>query len=353
MSSERPRGHDEVLAGLWRSAADGRLPHALLVHGPEGVGKFLALRWFARGLLCANGPGEPCDACGPCKRVATGNHADLFLVDARATGQDQLSIFYVAHRDQRPSTAYQGPAIEDFLELRAHEGGWRVVLMREAESMNESAQNAFLKMLEEPTPNTLIVVESSQPARLLPTVRSRLVTVAFQPLEQALVREVLAEQGLAPDEAEQLARMSGGAPGRALTLRARAALAMCELLREAFSGGRPAAELRREVLETDGSFPGKTAAAQSRLKAQAFLDLGLDVLRDQERLAAGLPAEALPFGALAADLPLPSAVLRERRMDRWLQSRQDVDLNLSPDGLLDRALVAARAGRGRKRTTTR
>jgi DNA polymerase-3 subunit delta' len=350
VSSERPLGHDDVLAGLWRSAADGRLPHALLAHGPEGVGKFLALRWFARGLLCARGPGEPCGACAPCKRVASGNHADLFVVDARAAGQDQLTIHFVARRDQRPSEAYQGPAIEDFLELRAHEGGWRIVLMREAERLNEAAQNALLKTLEEPSPETLIAVETSRPARLLPTVRSRLVSVPFQPLCDEDVRAALAGHRLAGEDAGLLGRLSAGAPGRALTLAGRGALPMRELLREAFGAGRPAAVLRRAVLELAGEFPGKTPAAQQRAKAQAFLDLGLEVLRDQERAAAGVPLDVLPHGALVGELPLPGGALRERRMDHWLESRQDVELNLSPDGVLDRALVAARAGRGRART---
>ena len=154
VGGEELHGHGAVLEGLWRSAAAGRLPHALLFRGPEGIGKFLAMRTLAAGLLCDGGPGAPCGACGPCKRVRSDNHADLFPVDAVAHGFDILTIHFVVHRDD-PPPAYQGPAVEDFLLLRAHEGGWRVVLMREAERMNEAAQNAFLKTLEEPTPRTL------------------------------------------------------------------------------------------------------------------------------------------------------------------------------------------------------
>ena len=91
----RPKTHGDVLLGLWKSAADGRLPHALLFSGPSGVGKFLSAGWFAAGLLCARGPGEPCLTCGPCKRVRSGSHPDLFVVDAAASGQDQLTIAFI------------------------------------------------------------------------------------------------------------------------------------------------------------------------------------------------------------------------------------------------------------------
>ena len=85
--------------------------------------------------------------------------------------------------------------MEDFLDLRAGEGGWKVVLVREAERLGEAAQNAFLKTLEEPRPRVLLALESSRPERLLPTVRSRLVRVRLEPLSAADAEAVLGLSG--------------------------------------------------------------------------------------------------------------------------------------------------------------
>ena len=192
-----PRGHLPFLEGLWRAAADGRLPHAVLLTGPEGIGKYLSARWLALGLLCESGPGRPCTICGPCKRAMSGNHPDLFLIDAPAVGQDRITVAFVTPRERRSDTDYDGVAIGEFLSLRPMEGGWRIVLIREVERMNEQAQNAFLKTLEEPGNQTLLVLESATPGRLLDTVRSRVVTVELEPGRYAWVSEGFGIRGMA------------------------------------------------------------------------------------------------------------------------------------------------------------
>ena len=206
----RPRGHGAVLEGLWRAAASGRLPHALLLRGAEGVGKYLAARWLAAGLLCDEGPDWPCGVCGPCKRVASDNHADVFVVDAVAAGESAITVPFVTPRDAPASSGYSGRTILEFLSLRAMEGGWRVVIVRELERMNHAAQNAFLKMLEEPGRDTLLLLECSRPASLLDTVKSRVVPIAFERLADADAAAVLTASGIDGREAEALARWSAG-----------------------------------------------------------------------------------------------------------------------------------------------
>ena len=336
-----PFGHAHLVRGLWRSAADGRLPHALLLQGPEGVGKFAAARWLAQGLLCESGPGQPCLTCGPCKRARSGNHPDLLELDPRAVGQDTLTIHFVAPRERKSGDDYDGPTIDGFLGLRAMEGGWRIVLVREVERANEAAQNALLKPLEEPGSDALLVLETSRPAALLETVRSRLVPVAFRPLGRGDTAAVLVAHGLPPERAATLARWSGGAPGRALALEARAVGAMRELLLDVVSGRERAARAAALLWELEGDFPGKTAAASRRLRARTLLDLGLELWLDAERAAAGVERGELAHGDALGDLPATPAASRERRLDAWLSARQDVALNLSPEALVDRALVAA------------
>ena len=342
MSFDAPLGHGERLAGLLQSARDDRLAHALLFTGPAGIGKFMTMRRLAIGLLCERGPGDPCLACGSCKRVLSGNHPDLFEVDAPAAGQDQITVHFIAHRppEKKKPGDYKGPAIEDFLVLRAREGGYRVVLVREAERMNESAQNAFLKMLEEPTARTIIALESSRPGTLLPTVRSRVVTIELGPLSLADTRAVLHEQGVPAAEAEELARWSGGAPGSALALRGHGAPAMRAILSEVLAGTLDAGSAASRVWDVDGRFQGKTPAAGARLRVRVFLDLGLAVLGDLLRASAGVPDASLAHGDLARSLPPDSGAPLERCMAQWLAARQDVPLNMSPEALLDRALLA-------------
>jgi len=340
--SFEPRGHRAVVEGLWSSARDGRLAHALLFKGPEGVGKFLAARWLAQGLMCSEGPGVPCEQCGPCRRVLSGGHPDVFLVDAAAVGEDQITIHFIAERE-RPKTAYQGPSVENFLKLRAHEGGWRIVIVREADRMNENAQNAFLKTLEEPSQQTLIVLETSEPGRLLATIASRVVTVEFDELEREDARTILAANGVDPEGANVLARWSRGAPGRALRLQRSAALEIRPLLVDVMRGSTSAAGAAAVLWDLEGEFPGKTPSAKLRGRVRTVLDLGLELLGDAVRAAAGAPAEKLAHGDVAGEQALKGGVLARWQMEQWLRARQDVQANMGADAILDRALFALAA----------
>jgi DNA polymerase III subunit delta' len=337
----RPLGHGPLLEGLWRAAADGRLPHGLLLRGARGVGKFLSARWLAAGLFCKHGPGWPCGECGPCKRAWSGNHPDLFVVDAPAVGQDAITIAFVTHRELRSPTDYDGPDIEQFLSLRAMEGGWRVVIVREAERMNVPAQNAFLKTLEEPGQDALLLLECSEPSNLLETIRSRVIPVGFERLDAEDTVSVLRTAGLEGPDAQLLARWSAGAPGQALTLAARGAPLMREILLGVMGGERSPAEASIAVWEVAGDYPGKTPAAQRRLRARTLLDVGLELWLDLERVAAGVEPGDLPHGVRLAELPPLSPPDRERRREAWFLARQDVALNLTPEVLVSRALAAA------------
>lgn len=345
----RPTGHDAPLGALRDAARAGRLAHAHLFAGPEGVGKFMAARWFAAGLLCegggAPGPGrgEPCLACGPCKRVRAGTHPDLFVVDAAAAGFDRLTIAFIARRDGRTGEGFDGEPVEAFLDLRAVEGRGKVVLVREAERLTEEAQNAFLKTLEEPRPGVVLVLESSAAAALLPTVRSRLVRTDFARLEPAALASILAAHddlaGLDLEERAALVRLAEGSPGRALRLAARSGPAMRALVDDGLARRRTTDELARALWELPGDFSARTESAERRLRAESFLELGLEVLRDLERRRAGIPAATLAHG----DAPEPARAgehTRRRRMDAWVAARQDVSRNLAPEALVDRALAA-------------
>jgi DNA polymerase-3 subunit delta' len=345
--SDELLGHGPILEGLWRAAGERRLAHALGFFGPGGVGKFLAAERLVLGLVCAGGPGAPCLACGPCRRALSGTHPDVLVLDAQAEDEEVLRVERIAAREGG------GRSLAEFLSLRPMEGGWRCVLVREAERMNEEAQNALLKTLEEPGDDTLLVLESGASERLLPTVRSRLVPVRFAPLPDAALRAVRARAGVPPAQLAPLARWGRGAPGRALLLLAQGAPALRPVLARVLSGELDPLAGAGEALEVEGEFPGKTPAARSRARARAVLDLALEVLADLQRARAGADAAGLAHGDLVPAAAARPDVELEAALERALEARQDVDLNLDPALAVERALLALGPARRSRATRTR
>ena len=92
-------GHDETLAGLWRALSQERLSHALLFHGPPGVGKFLSAKRFVQGIFCEAGPGPPCGGCGPCRRLEAGTLPDVHVLDPIERELEMIPVGNITRRD--------------------------------------------------------------------------------------------------------------------------------------------------------------------------------------------------------------------------------------------------------------
>jgi DNA polymerase-3 subunit delta' len=340
---EAPLRHEPVVRGLWRAARADRLPHALLFQGPRGIGKYTAARWLTLGLFCERGVPEeraqPCGACPPCKQVLAGSHPDVFEMRP-LPGEERYHLKEFVQRDGSPART-----AEDFLRLRAVHGGKRVLLVREMERTSHSqdeTQNALLKMLEEPGTDVIWILECSRPDALLATIRSRCVAVRFESLTADEVASVLRASGLEGAEAEALSRWSRGSPGDALALRARGAVDLRARVVAALAGEVPLAAARA-VWEVAGTFEGKTPRAKDRERARCVLDLALRVVGDQVRARAGADAAQLPHG----DVPCAGAGTGlEGALEVLLEARADVERNLDPGAVLDRAFCAlAEAGR--------
>jgi DNA polymerase-3 subunit delta' len=335
-------GHGPVIEGLWRAARSDRLAHALGFFGPPGVGKFLAAERLVLGLVCRSGPGEPCLSCGPCKRALSDAHPDVLVLDPLEREIEEIPIAWITPRDEpdKDRRPPGGVALEEFLSLRPLEGGWRAVIVREADRLGHEAQNALLKTLEEPGADVLIVLESSSPDDLLPTVKSRLVPVAFGALAPEEVLSVLVGAGVARDEAAELARAGRGAPGRALRLREQGASDVLGLVARVASGSLDPLAAAAGIGELEGEFPGRTPSARARARSRAALDLVLETIGDALRARAGGPASRIAHRAAAsACAALPEARL-EAALERALEARQDVDKNLDPALAVERALLA-------------
>jgi DNA polymerase-3 subunit delta' len=339
-------GHAAVLAGLWRAASVGRLPHALLFTGPQGLGKFRAARAFAQGLLCALGPREtgPCGSCGPCKRFLADGHPDLHVIDPPREIDEQIRVGYIVRREG--SSESDAPA-DEFLALKPMEGGWRIVIVRDAERMIEQAQNALLKMLEEPGDFVLWILVCARPADLLATVTSRIVPVRFAPLEQSAALALLERHGLSRDEAAQLARWAGGSPGSALSMSERSLPAMRAILVAVLCGEQSPLAAAAMLAQLDGRFEGKTPAGRERERARSVLELAVAMLGDVARLHAGMPAQSLPHGDLQDCLHKMAGAQQPNLLSLAVEAlctlRADIDLNLDPGAALERATLVLAA----------
>jgi DNA polymerase-3 subunit delta' len=202
-----------------------RLPHALLIHGPAGIGKLALAEHFAQSLLCeaVDATRAPCGQCDGCRWYLAGSHPDFRRVEPEALArQPEISAEEDAPRQapargSKPSTEIkveQVRALDGFLNLRSHRAGRRVALVHPAEDMNLNAANALLKSLEEPPADAVFLLVSHRPSRLLATVRSRCVAVAVPVPDAAASAAWLAQQG-AKDAGSWLA-FASGAPLRAL-----------------------------------------------------------------------------------------------------------------------------------------
>lgn len=196
----------------WRSLTERRcqdaLPHALLLHGPGGIGKADFAAHFAHSLLCQQNraDGLPCGDCPSCLLYAADNHPDSHVIEPEKEG-GQIKIDQI--RD----------LIAD-IALSSHSGGYKVVTIRPAEAMNSAAANSLLKTLEEPPAKTLIMLLAEQPGYLPATVRSRCQIVRFNLPDRALAQHWLADKLTKKegnqDDAARLLAMTHGAPLKAL-----------------------------------------------------------------------------------------------------------------------------------------
>lgn len=327
--------HERTLASLWRAAGRRRLAHAISFEGPAGVGKFRAGLRLVAGLLCAQGPGAPCGSCGPCKRFAADSHPDLYVLDPEELELEQIPVHYMTPRPDHREVQ----SVEEFLALHAAEGGWRGVVLRDFDRANAAAQNALLKTLEEPRPSTLLLLESSQPDRLLPTIRSRCVRITLEALEPERARAVLEAGGVEAGAAAKLSRWCEGAPGRGFELLRQGALATRALLEQLLAGTLDPLSAAARMTEVEGEFAGRTDAARARMRLRAQLELALAVARDLRRAAAGVPGERLAHGDIALPRPVAEAAAAAA-LEALLDARQDVDANLAPEVVLERALLA-------------
>lgn len=314
-----------ALSLLRRALRSGRTHHAYLFDGPEGVGKELAARALAACLLCEGARGAPdadaCGVCRACRALATGAHPDFHFVerglhkfhpDRAVRASRGLFLAVAVIRTYLIEPAAGSPAL----------GRRRMFIVRDAERMNEEAQNALLKTLEEPPGAATIVLVSSSADRLLATIRSRCQRVPFAELPTAFVEQRLAADGLGPDDARALAALCGGRLGVALRWHKAGLLALLGgldglLALRRFAQPEP---FGKELLEAAGAVAERLrgSADDARARAEPVDDAAGDDTDDGDEAGAPsarrgskvIPADEMRE-ALKLTLALLAALLRD------------------------------------------
>ena len=206
---------------LNESRAQGRLPHGLLMTGPEGVGKSLFAHQFAQSLLC-DGPqatGAPCGECRGCQLVEAGTHPDLSIVSPDE-GKKNISVDQIR-------------GVGNYLGLKSQFGRSKVVIVAPADAMNVNASNSLLKTLEEPTEGSVLILASSRPAQLPATIRSRCQEVRFGEVEKSVAFDWLRQNVTSDENPATLLALANGAPLKAAEM---ADKGLVSLRKELFEG---------------------------------------------------------------------------------------------------------------------
>lgn len=222
--------HGTQWHNLNTAVAAGRLPHGLLLTGPDGIGLGEFALEFARALLCEQRAvdGAPCGQCRACVLTAAGNHPDILQVQPEEPGK-QIRVDEIR-------------ALLEFMHLSSQSGRNKVAIIDPAEAMNRNAANGLLKTLEEPPSGAVLILCCHQPGRLPVTIRSRCQQLEFHGDTAAQTRDWLALRlGVDGEAAGALLLRAGGAPFRAVRLAETGALAkqsellddLCRLRREA------------------------------------------------------------------------------------------------------------------------
>lgn len=194
-------GHANTISRMQVLVEEGRVPHALLFVGQEGIGKFLTAQILAAALFCEQ-ENKPCGKCKSCSALLENRHPDLFVIspDGQAIKIEQIR------------------RLQSEVALAPYLADKRVVIIDQADKMNVQSANSLLKTLEEPTGDVVFILIADNRQMLLDTILSRCALVPFQPLSLAILSAALVKKGIASETAGTLAKLSGGSFGKALHL---------------------------------------------------------------------------------------------------------------------------------------
>ncbi len=278
---------DRIKEKFERDIAQERLAPSIILHGLPGLGKERMAFYLAQRILCDNPRVEACGECLSCRKVTRLLHPDVQWIFPKPGSVKDSELEKVVRRKSEEEffiptfEKTSSHAIDDIRQLRTisgkcpYEGRYKVFIVTGADRMTVEAANAFLKLLEEPPDDTVIVMTTSRLYALLPTIRSRCEEIRFSPLPMSELRDALTGMLDIPfDQADQLSRNSEGSLGRAVWMHRDAGKDgfddAWQILRLAWEGS----ESDRLAYAVKGSLKG------DRERIRAALDVLISLLRD-------------------------------------------------------------------------
>ncbi len=321
---------------LWQTlqARRARMPHALLLAGQQGIGKFEFALSFAQSLLCESpiDQGIACGRCLACNWFSQGNHPDFRLLQPDAMSEDGEAEDGKKKASQQ-ITIDQVRQLSDFLNVGTHRQGLRVILINPTEAMNQNTANALLKSLEEPSDGTVFLLVSSEPLRLLPTIRSRCQMVPVPAPSPQLAEKFLQQKGV--NAPEKWLAFAGGAPVLAMQLSQKGQHEWLDELLGYLSHGEnidpllSAANLDKTIKASKGSLPLKMVIEAIQ---KWIVDLTLTAERLPNRY---YPMQKVIISQLAAKIPVSTLIKNYRQLIiKRRESEQPVNARLFLETLL-------------------
>jgi DNA polymerase III subunit delta' len=277
---------------LQLSRQGARFHHALLLTGPNGIGLGHFARCLSASLVCAN-PGADLSQCGECKSCVlhkAGNHPDIRLIEPEEEGK-QITVPVIR-------------GLIDFINLKSQYGRYKLTIINPAETMNRHAANTLLKTLEEPPPDSLLMLLSHRPSLLPVTIRSRCQRIYFQPVYDEETLAWLRRQPGISQNAEQLLSMANGAPLAAQDLHESNCIEQQNMLLEDL-----------EALQRKEGDPIMIAGRWNAMGANRVLHRLMQLISNMARLKCGAippllrePGVVTRLNGLANGLDLPALV---------------------------------------------
>jgi len=347
-------GNERAKSLLRRILETSRVPGAMLFTGEDGIGKKLFALEIAKALNCRTPAGyEGCGKCPSCVRIAKFNYPQS------SDSDDWKGIVWTDHPDvgmvvapKRILLVEQMRLIEREANYRPYEGKARVFLIEDADKLNEASANALLKVLEEPPHTSHIVLLTSRPAMLLPTIRSRCQMVRFSPVSAKEIETYLLNNKIATAaDARIRARVARGSLGRAIADEFEDYVdqrkAMMRVL-QALALNDDRVQLLRSAEEFND--------ARHKDEYESRLDILEALIRDAWLLALNAPAEGVINEDLLPELRKVSAQVDSRRPADWIsqieEMREQLVVNINRKAATDALLLtmaAAAPPLGRRR----